>query len=61
MIVIAVTCNFIRLLSLIFEPYMPSTSAKINYRLGLHRSPRDEILGQIIKEGGFLNVFNSLT
>lgn len=40
-IVIAVTCNFIRILSLIFEPYIPSTSAKINYLLGLQRSPRD--------------------
>jgi len=47
-LVIGITCNFIRLLSLIFEPYLPSTSAKINYLLGIERSERDEVLGQII-------------
>jgi hypothetical protein len=35
--------------SLIFEPYMPSTSAKINYLLGIARTKDDEVLGQIIK------------
>jgi methionyl-tRNA synthetase len=37
-LVIGITCNFIKLLSLIFEPYLPSTSAKINYLLGIERS-----------------------
>ena len=60
-LVIAITCNFIRLLSLIFEPYLPSTSAKINYLLGIERSERDEVLGQIIKEAGLINIFSSLT
>ena len=48
-LVIGITCNFIRLLSLIFEPYLPSTSAKINYLLGIERSQRDEVLGQAIR------------
>lgn len=47
--VMGVICNFIRLASLIFEPYLPSTSAKINYLLGISRSKDDEILGQIIR------------
>lgn len=40
-IVIGVSLNFIRLVSLVFEPYMPSTSAKINYLLGIDRTERD--------------------
>lgn len=44
-----VACNFIRLLSLVIEPYMPSTSAKINFLLGIKRSEKDEKLGQIIR------------
>lgn len=44
-----IICNFIRLISLIFEPYMPSTSAKINFLLGIERSKKDEILGKIIR------------
>lgn len=47
--VIGITCNFIRLVSLIFEPYLPSTSAKINYLLGIPRTKDDEVLGQIIR------------
>ena len=44
-----IICNFIRLVSLLFEPYMPSTSAKINFLLGISRSKNDEILGKIIR------------
>jgi len=35
--VIATIINFIRLVSLVFEPYMPSTSAKINFLLGVEK------------------------
>lgn len=48
-VVMGVVCNFIRLVSLLFEPYMPSTSAKINYLLGLSRNKEDEVLGQVIR------------
>ena len=34
-IVSGVTCNYIRLVSFVIEPYMPSTSAKINFLLGI--------------------------
>ncbi len=34
-VVIGTIVNFIRLVSLVFEPYMPSASAKINYLLGV--------------------------
>lgn len=37
-IVIGVSINYVRLLSLVFEPYMPSTSAKINHLLGIDRT-----------------------
>lgn len=60
-IVISVTLNFIRLLSLLLEPYLPSTSAKINYLLGIERDEDDEVLGQIVNEAGVLNIFPSLT
>ena len=40
---------------------MPSTSAKINYLLGIARSERDEVLGQIIGEAGLINIFVNLT
>ena len=36
-----IICNFIRLVSFVIEPYMPSTSAKINFLLGIERSERD--------------------
>ena len=40
--------NFIRFLSFIIEPFMPSCSAKINFLLGLEeRTPRDNVLGGI--------------
>jgi hypothetical protein len=40
---------------------MPSTSAKINYLLGIERTERDEIFGQILNEAGLFNIFNTLT
>lgn len=40
---------------------MPSTSAKINYLLGLERTDRDEVLGQIVQEAGLINIFSNLT
>jgi len=43
------------------EPYLPSTSAKINYLLGIDRNDDDEVLGQIVNEAGVLNIFPSLT
>lgn len=49
-----IICNFLRLQSLLLEPYMPSTSAKINYLLGLeHRSKHDNILGKILIDTDF--------
>jgi hypothetical protein len=44
-----------------FEPYIPSTSAKINYLLGLQRGKDDEVLGLLIKEAGLKNCFTNLT
>lgn len=46
--IIGITCNFIRLVSLVFEPYMPSSSAKINFLLGIQKNERDNILGKFI-------------
>lgn len=40
---------------------MPSTSAKINYLLGIERTERDEVFGQIVNEAGLFNIFNTLT
>lgn len=42
-VIVFVICNQIRLLSTLFEPYMPALSAKINFLLGLNkRNERDE-------------------
>lgn len=48
--VIATICNFIRLVSLVFEPYMPSTSAKINYLLGCDKDERNPTFAKILNE-----------
>ena len=40
---------------------MPSSSAKINFLLGIERSKNDDILGKIIRVEGFKNVFWNLT
>lgn len=42
--VIYVSCNLIRLVSLLIEPFMPSVSAKVNSQLGIIRNKREEIL-----------------
>ena len=60
-IVSGIVCNFIRLVSLVIEPYMPSTSAKINFLLGLERTERDDKLGFFINSEGFDNIFHRLT
>ena len=49
-IVIATVINFIRLVSLVFEPYMPSTSAKINYLLGVEKDERNPVLAKYLNE-----------
>lgn len=33
-VILGVICNLIRMLSCLFEPFMPSLSAKINFLLG---------------------------
>jgi hypothetical protein len=40
---------------------MPSTAAKINFLLGLERTPQDAFLGKIINEGDFKQIFMNLT
>ena len=42
--------NFIRLVSLVFEPYMPSTSAKINYLLGCEKDERNPAFAKYLNE-----------
>ncbi len=49
-VVIGTIVNFIRLVSLVFEPYMPSTSAKINYLLGVEKDERNPVLGKYLNE-----------
>lgn len=59
-----IIANFIRFQSFLIEPFMPSTSAKINFLLGLEvRTEHDAILGKIFnQEGGdFKNTFINLT
>jgi len=48
--VIATICNFIRLVSLVFEPYMPSTSAKINFLLGCENDERNPTFAKFLNE-----------
>jgi len=43
-VIINTICNAIRLLSALFEPYMPSLSAKINFLLNLTRTEKDETI-----------------
>jgi methionyl-tRNA synthetase len=49
-VVIGTIVNFIRLVSLVFEPYMPSTSAKINYLLGVEKDERNPVLAKYLNE-----------
>lgn len=48
--VIGTVCNFIRLVSLVFEPYMPATSAKINFLLGCENDERNSAFGKFLNE-----------
>jgi len=61
-VVLNIIANFLRFESFIIEPFMPSTSAKINYLLGLEkRTEEDAILGKILNEGDFKSIFLNLT
>jgi methionyl-tRNA synthetase len=65
-LVLNVIANFIRFESFLIEPYMPSTSAKINFLLGLEdRTQHDAVLGKVLNEGvgegEFKKVFLGLT
>jgi len=42
--VIFVLINLIKFLTVIFEPFMPSFSAKVNYILSVERTADDEVL-----------------
>lgn len=51
-VVFFVTLNLIRFLSCLYEPFMPSLSAKINFLLNLEkRSERDDTLLEYINKG----------
>jgi methionyl-tRNA synthetase len=61
-LVLNVIANFIRFVSFLIEPYMPSTSAKINFLLGVEeRTQHDAQLGKVLNEGNFKEVFLGLT
>lgn len=56
-----VVVNLIRMLSALFEPFMPSLSAKINFLLNLEkRTERDEVLLDYLDKGADHNVLLSL-
>lgn len=56
-----VVVNLIRMLSALFEPFMPSLSAKINFLLNLEkRTERDEVLLDYLDKGSDHNVLLSL-
>jgi methionyl-tRNA synthetase len=60
--VLNVIANFIRFQAFLIEPYMPSTSAKISFLLGLEeRTQHDAQLGKVLNEGVFKEVFLGLT
>jgi methionyl-tRNA synthetase len=51
-VVLGVLANLIRFLSLLFEPFMPSFAAKINYILGReNRNQEDDVLIEILVSG----------
>ena len=58
-----IIANFLRFEAFLIEPYMPSTSAKICFLLGLERTQHDATLGRFFnqKENVFLRVFLGLT
>lgn len=43
-VVLAIMCNCIRIAACLFEPFMPSFSAKIYFFLGLERTEADEVM-----------------
>lgn len=47
-IILSVMCNCIRIAACLFEPFMPSFSAKIYFFLGMERSPADEVFLQTL-------------
>lgn len=50
-VVVFIACNFVRFLSFILEPYLPSTSAKINFILNQsERTEQDAVLGKILNK-----------
>lgn len=53
--------NLIRVLSALFEPFMPSLSAKINFLLHMEkRTERDETLLEYLEKAGDFNVLLTL-
>jgi methionyl-tRNA synthetase len=60
-VVLAVIANLIRMLSALFEPFMPSLSAKINFLLNLEkRTERDEVLLDYLDKGAKYDVLLTL-
>lgn len=62
-VIIGVIANFIRFISAVFEPYLPETSAKINFFLGVsERTERDSKLIQyLLDKATFVDRFLTLT
>lgn len=49
-----VAVNVIRFISAIFEPFMPSFSAKVNYMLGVERKETDDVFFEnLLHEGNY--------
>ncbi len=63
-VILNIIANFIRFQSFLIEPFMPSTSAKINFLLGLEeRTHVDATLGKLFNhnEESFFTIFLGLT
>ena len=59
-VVLFVIANLIRLIGAIFEPFMPSFSAKIYYTLGLKRTENDERYIEYLLEANDQNILVKL-
>jgi len=60
-VVLAVVANAIRALSALFEPFMPSLSAKINFLLNLQkRTERDEVMLDYMDKGADYKILLTL-
>lgn len=61
-VIASIACNLIRVLSALFEPFMPSLSAKINLMLGLEtRTEKDEkMIEFILNKDDYLNLMQVL-